>query len=263
MSDLLSMRGVCKNYHSGVRGCSASVVVLRDVDLDARAGEVTAIVAGPASGKTTLLMCASGLMRPDRGTISWFGGAPNRDLASRPHGIAYAGDRPFPYAFLTARETLEYAAIVRDLPLRDNGRRVSSVLERAGLGAVADRRVDALDGGAQTRLALAAALLAEPRLLVVDDVPPGCDPASATEAAALLRGVAAEGGAVIVAGRFVTSLSAGHVFHPTVPTRTYVLSAGRLEALLDPPNLVPRLVGVGRARVAEVEQSSAGEFEGR
>jgi len=263
MSDLLSMRGVCKDYNSGVRGCSASVVALRDVDLDARAGEVTAIVAGPASGKTTLLMCAAGLMRPDRGTIAWFGGAPNRDLASRPHGIAYAGDRPFPYAFLTARETLEYAAIVRDLPLRDNGRRVSSVLERTGLGAVADRRVDALDGGAQTRLALAAALLAEPRLLVVDDVPPGCDSASASEAVALLRGVAAEGGAVVVAGRFVASLSLETVFHPTVPTRTYVLTAGRLDAPAERPSLAPRSLSVGHARVAEVERSSAAENEGR
>ena len=263
MSNLLSMRGVCKDYHSGVRGCSASVVALRDVDLDARAGEVTAIVAGPASGKTTLIMCAAGLMRPDRGTVSWFGGAPNRDLASRPLGIAYAGDRPFPYAFLTARETLEYAAIVRDLPLRDNGRRVSAVLERTGLGAVADRRVDALDGGAQTRLALAAALLAEPRLLVVDDVPPGCDAASASEAVVLLRGVAAEGGAVVVAGRFVASVSAANVFHPTVPTRTYVLTAGRLEAPQEHLGLAQRLPGVGHARVAEVERPSPAENEAR
>jgi ABC-2 type transport system ATP-binding protein len=217
------------------------------------------IVAGPTSGKTTLLMCAAGLLRADRGTVSWFGSAPQRDPRTKPQGIAYAGDRPFPYAFLTARETLEYGAIVRDLPLRDNGRRVSAVLERTGLGAFADRRVDALDGGALARLAIGVALLADPRLLLVDDVPPGCDPASANEVAAILGGVAAEGGAVIVAGRLVSSLSVVGSFHPSVRVRGCVLAGGRLEASPDREQRTVRRAVAPRARVAEVEHRSAPE----
>ena len=262
MSDFLSRRGVYKTYHSGIRGCSASVAVLRDVNLDARAGEIVGIAAGPASGKTTLLMCAAGLLRADRGTVSWFGGAPHRDLVAKPHGIAYAGDRPFPYAFLTARETLEYAAVVRDLPLRDNGQRVSAVLERTGLAAFADRRVDALNGGALTRLALAAALLVEPRLLFVDDIPPGCDAASASEAAALLRGVAADGGGVVVAGRLVAALASASAFHPQVAVKTYALTRGRLDESVARAASAPTIVPT-HARVAEVDQRSAADYEAR
>lgn len=263
MSDLLSMRGVCKGYASGVRGCSASVAVLRDVNLDVCAGEVVAIAAAPASGKTTLLMCAAGLLRPDRGSVSWFGGVPIRGVLARPHGIAYAGNRPFPYAFLTARETLEYAAIVRDLPLRDNGQRVHTVLERTGLGPFADRRVDSLDGGALTRLALAGALLAQPRLLVVDDLPPGCDAASASEAAVLIRAVAADGGAAMVAGRLVAALSGASTFLPAVPVRTYLLSGGRLKAATERPPLAAQRVAAAHTRVAEAERASAAENEAR
>jgi len=258
------MRGVSKSYHSGVRGCSASVSVLRDVDLTVNAGDVVAITAAPASGKTTLLMCAAGLLRVDRGTICWFGGAPNRDAFPKPQGIAYTGDRPFPYAFLSVRETLEYAAIVRDLPLRDNGARVSAALERTGLGALADRRVDALDGGGLARLALAAALLAEPRLLVVDDIAPGCDGAAASEVAALIRAVAAEGGGVIVAGRLARALEAGGPFAAAAHVRRFALTKGRLEPNMEREPVTPRRrVAAPHARVAEGVGQSAAENEAR
>ena len=70
------MRGVWKSYDAGVRGCSATVTVLRDVHLDVSPGEMVGITAAPVSGKTTLLMCAAGLLRADRGYITWFGQPP-------------------------------------------------------------------------------------------------------------------------------------------------------------------------------------------
>src|SRR5512143_3173693 len=94
MSHCLTMCGVWKSYDAGVRGCSATVSVLRDVGLEVAAGELVGIVAAPASGKTTLLMCAGGMLRPDRGTVSWFGAAQRHDHSARPEGIAFAGDRP-------------------------------------------------------------------------------------------------------------------------------------------------------------------------
>ena len=59
MSDCLSLRGVSKSFEAGVRGCSATVRVLRDLDLDVFAGEIVGVHAAPSSGKTTLLMCAA------------------------------------------------------------------------------------------------------------------------------------------------------------------------------------------------------------
>src|SRR5262245_7707711 len=117
MTNSLSLRGVCKSYQAGVAGCSGSVAVLRDVDVDVSAGEIVAIGSSPGGGKTTLLMCSAGMMRPDRGTVSWFGRVQRHDGTARPNGIVYACDRPFPYGFLTVREALEYAAVIRDLPI--------------------------------------------------------------------------------------------------------------------------------------------------
>lgn len=259
------MRGVWKGYRAGVRGCSAAVSVLRNVDLDVSAGDVVSVVAGPAAGKTTLLMCAAGLLRPDQGSVSWFGGPPRRELSARPDGIAYAGDRPFPYGFLSVREALEYAAIVRDLPLRDSTGRVTLALERTGLAAVADRRVDTLDGGALARLSFAGAVLAHPRLLIVDDLPAACDAASARALVALLRVVAGEGAGVVVAGRLVSWMLSTDELH-VAASRTLVLAAGRLESTSELPSAAARRVVADvlpRARVAEPPRASAPENRAR
>jgi ABC-type multidrug transport system ATPase subunit len=240
MNHCLSMCGVWKSYDAGVRGCSATVSVLRDIHLDVAAGEMVGIAAAPASGKTTLLMCAGGLLRPDRGFISWFGGPPRRDASARPDGIVFAGDRPFPYGFLTIREAVEYAAIVRDLPLHDSAQRVADALDRVGLSPFAHRRVDSLAGNALARLALANALLSRPRLILVDDFAPGCDTDTAAELLALLRGMARDGAGVVVAGRYAASLSTGEADRVPVPTRVFTLSAGRVEPTAEPADVAAR-----------------------
>jgi len=257
MSHCLSMCGVWKSYDAGVRGCSATVTVLRDVHLDVAAGEMVGIAAAPVSGKTTLLMCAAGLLRPDRGYVTWFGGPRRRDGTARPEGIALAGDRPFPYGFLTIREAVEYAGIVRDLPLRDSTQRVTDALDRAGLGAISHRRVDTLEGNALARLAIASALLARPRLVLVDDFAPGCDADTAAQLLAVLRGVARDGAGIVVAGRFATRLSVGADL-ADVCTRCLTLVAGRLEPAPDLGDVAAAraVAAVAHAHTRVAERSS-------
>ena len=257
MNDCLALRGISKTYTAGIRGCSATVRVLRDLDLDVSGGEVVGVYAPPASGKTTLLMCAAGLLRPDRGSVAWFGCAAKRDGAI-PDGIAYVSDRPFPYAFLSVREAVEYAAIVRDLPLSDHAARVSETLEHTKLAAVAHRRVDALDGAQTSRLALASALLARPRLLVVDDLGSGCDAPATRDILTLLRGCAAQGAGVLIAGRLVPWLAADDgPLRVRADTRFVSLAGGRIEAMR-PPGVAPSgALPIAPARVAEWLPSAA------
>jgi len=257
MSHCLSMCGVWKSYDAGVRGCSATVTVLRDVHLDVAAGEMVGIAAAPVSGKTTLLMCAAGLLRPDRGYVTWFGAPPRHDAGARPEGITLAGDRPFPYGFLTTREAVEYAAIVRDLPLRDSAQHVSDALERAGLGAISHRRVDTLEGNGLARLAIACALLARPRLVLIDDFAPGCDADTAAQLLAVLRSVARDGAAVVVAGRFATRLSISADL-ADVRTRCFTLAAGRIEPTSDRGDVAARraVAAVTHAHTRVAERSS-------
>ena len=229
MTNSLSLRGVCKSYQAGIAGCSASVAVLRDVNLDVAPGELLAISSGVGAGKTTLLLCAAGLMRPDRGTVAWFGRVNRTGATPRPEGIAYACDRPFPYGFLTAREALEYSAVVRDLPIGQSANRVADALERTGLAPFADRRVDSLDGAGLSRLSIASALLQQPRLLLVDDVSSGCNGATAAELIAVLRWLSAQGASVVVAGAMTSWLRAADVGPSLGATRFLRLTDGQLE----------------------------------
>ena len=265
MTDCLALRGISKTYSAGIRGCSATVHVLRDLDLDVASGEIVALQAPPAGGKTTLLLCAAGLLRPDRGSISWFGCSARRDGAV-PDGIAYVSDRPFPYAFLSVREAVEYAAIARDLPLSNHAARVSETLEQTNLSAVAHRRVDSLDGAQASRMALATALLVRPRLLVIDDLGSGCDADAARDILALVRGCAAMGAGVLVAGRLVPWLvSDDGLRRAPVDTRLVSLFGGRIESptIVSAGNTRNRAVAFAPARVAESGRSSAAPNEAR
>ena len=259
MTNSLSLRGVCKSYHAGITGCSASVAVLRDVDLDVAPGEMLAISSGAGAGKTTLLLCAAGMLRPDRGTVAWFGRVNRAGVSPRPEGIAYACDRPFPYGFLTAREALEYSAVVRDLPISQSANRVADVLERTGLAPFSDRRVDSLDGAGLSRLAISAALLQQPRLLLIDDVSSGCNAATAAELIAVLRWLAAQGSAIVVAGAMTVWLRSADAASTVPQTRFLTLIDGHLEPDEDTRSHTRRTTTTQpiHARVAEVSPRAA------
>src|SRR2546423_7094720 len=106
MHPALSMCGVSKCYRAGVRGCSATVIALRGVDLQVTSGEVVGVVGGVGAGKSTLLLCAAGLLRPDAGEVTWFG--VGRHVRTAPPGVAYVPDCGAHYGFLTVREAVEY-----------------------------------------------------------------------------------------------------------------------------------------------------------
>ena len=259
MTNSLSLRGVCKSYQAGIAGCSAAVAVLRDLDLDVAPGEMVAISSGVGAGKTTLLLCAAGMLRPDRGTVAWFGRVNRAGATPRPEGIAYACDRPFPYGFLTAREALEYSAVVRDLPIGQCASRVVDALERTGLAPFSDRRVDSLDGAGLSRLAIATALLQQPRLLLVDDVSSGCHGETAAEIVAVLRWLAAQGTAVVVAGVMTSWLRSADTIGAPITMRFLTLADGRLASDAEPRSRARRATTTQpiHARVAEVSPRAA------
>jgi hypothetical protein len=85
----LGCRNLHKRFVAGVAGCSATSHVLRGVDLALGAGECAALTGPPAAGKSTLLLCAAGLLRPDAGDVRWFGRA-SLASAERPVGFYWS-----------------------------------------------------------------------------------------------------------------------------------------------------------------------------
>lgn len=167
MQPALCVRGLSKIYHSGTRGRATSVPALRDVTLDVECGEIVGVVGRPGSGRSTLLLCLSGLLRADEGTVTWFG----EQITAHhvPPGLAYVPQRAGYYSFLSVREALEYYATMHDLSSAGRASQVETALREVSLHVHATRRVSTLSPTMLQRLGLAQALIGSPRAILLDE----------------------------------------------------------------------------------------------
>jgi heme ABC exporter ATP-binding subunit CcmA len=202
--------------------------VLRRVDLRIEAGEVVALLGANGAGKTTLFSLLSGLMQPDDGERI-YGGVPQLDIGEALRArLAHVGHRPQVYPLLTARENLELFASLRSASL-DASARGEALLERLGLGAVMDQPVSTFSRGMAQRVALSRALAHQPELLILDEPFTALDPSGRGLLAKLLREVADEGSAVLLASHDIETVAA-------VVDRALVLEDGVIasELRVDP-----------------------------
>ncbi|MFQ5774894.1 MAG: ABC transporter ATP-binding protein [Kiloniellaceae bacterium] len=160
-------------------GYAADIDILRGLTVEARPGQLTTVIGANGVGKSTLLKCIVGQLRPHRGAITYEG----RDIAGiRSNqlvrmGIAYIAQRRNVFPHLTVRENLEMGAWI----FRRDRRRVAAAVERAFEAApilheFRNRRAGDLSGGQQRLLEVQRALLTDPRLLLVDEPTVGLDP---------------------------------------------------------------------------------------
>src|SRR5690348_10084515 len=177
----------------GITKCFDDVVALDGIDLDVAQGQVHGLVGPNGAGKTTLLGLLLGLAVADSGSLEILGVPVRRALAA-PDGVAGFVDGPGLYPSLTARQNLAALAALRGRDARAAG--VDEVLDEVGLTEVAGDRVRGFSLGMRQRLGLAAALLARPRLLVLDEPTNGLDPAGKKHTHRILAGLAADGTAV-------------------------------------------------------------------
>jgi ABC-2 type transport system ATP-binding protein len=159
---------------------------LAGVSFAVAAGGIHALLGPNGAGKTTLLRILSGLLKPDAGTISVRGAV----------GLVPSGDRSF-YLRISALENMLFFARLHGLGRREGKARATAALEAVELGAVARQPVGELSHGMQKRLSFARALLAEPRVVLVDEATHDLDPRAARTVLELTRGLAAGGAAVV------------------------------------------------------------------
>ncbi|HJQ12653.1 MAG TPA: ATP-binding cassette domain-containing protein [Gemmatimonadaceae bacterium] len=161
----LSVRSLSKTFVNGSRG--VAIHALRDISLEIRYGEIIGLVGRPGAGKTTLLLALAGLLRPDAGSITWFG----EQITGHhvPPGLAYVPQRSGYYSFLTVREALEYYATLHDLSSANRAAQVETALREVALHIHATRRVSSLSSSLLQRLGLAQALVGAPRATLLDE----------------------------------------------------------------------------------------------
>jgi heme ABC exporter ATP-binding subunit CcmA len=140
--------------------------VLRDVDLAVAEGESIAVMGPNGAGKSTLLKCLVGAVRPAAGRVCWFGETTTRRDRVR-RQIGFGGQECGLYAELTALENLLFAGRMNGVAKIHD--RAAAALAEAGLETQAHRPAGQLSQGMRQRLAIARALVHEPRLIVLDE----------------------------------------------------------------------------------------------
>jgi ABC-2 type transport system ATP-binding protein len=166
--------------------------VLHGVGFDLKAGSVTGLLGPSGCGKTTLIRAIAGLQAKVTGTVDVLGlpaGSPK--LRGR---IGYVTQEPSVYGDLTVTENLRFFAAVLGVAAAD----IDRVIETVDLRSHADARVDRLSGGQRSRASLAAALLGNPELLVLDEPTVGLDPVLRRDLWQLFHRLAADGATLLV-----------------------------------------------------------------
>ena len=193
------------------------------------AGQIHGVVGPNGAGKTTLLGLLLGLTVVDSGTLEILGMPAGRALAA-PDGVAGFVDGPGLYPALTARGNLAALAALRGPGARTAG--IDEVLEQVGLSDVADDRVRGFSLGMRQRLGLAAALLAKPRLLVLDEPANGLDPVGKRHVHDTLGRLAADGATVVLSSHRMDDLAA-MCSEVTILSTGRVVFSGPLSKLAD------------------------------
>jgi ABC-2 type transport system ATP-binding protein len=209
--------------------------VLRGISAEVPTGEVAGLLGPSGCGKSTLMRAVVGVQKVASGTVNVLG-EPAGSPALRPR-VGYVTQAPSVYADLTIHENLRYFARVLNAPAE----RVEEVLAAVDLARSGDRLVGTLSGGQRSRVSLAAALLGQPELLVLDEPTVGLDPVLRRDLWDLFHRLADDG---------VTLLVSSHVMDEAARCdRLLLMREGDLIAYTTPDEL--------RERTGEQEMEAA------
>ena len=172
--------------------------VVVGLDLSVRSGEFYALLGPNGAGKTTILRMVAGLLRQDAGSISVCGIDTARDPVGAKSVVAWVSDEPMVYDRLTPLEYLEFVAGLWRVEPHDAERRAHELIDWLGLGPHANQRCAGFSKGMLQKVALAGALVHEPRLIILDEPLTGLDAGSARQVKDVLRQRVAEGVTVIM-----------------------------------------------------------------
>jgi ABC-2 type transport system ATP-binding protein len=186
---------------AGLRKKFGHVVAVEDVSFTVAYGRITGFLGPNGAGKTTTLRMLLGLIRPDAGTAT-IAGTPYPDLASPVRTVGALLD-PAAHPGRSGRDHLRVLAAAAGIP---EGR-AGQLLATVGLQHAARQRAGGYSLGMRQRLGLAAALLGDPAVLVLDEPANGLDPQGIRWLRDLLRGLAAEGRAVLVSSHILAEVA--------------------------------------------------------
>jgi ABC-type multidrug transport system ATPase subunit len=202
--------------------------VVEGLTLEVAKGEICGFLGANGSGKTTTIRMLCGLLTPDGGSGTCLGLDILKEAQQIRRQIGYMTQRFSYYEDLTVRENLDFVAAVYEMPARR--RAVPDIMARMGLADRADQLAGQLSGGWKQRLALAACVLHQPKLLLLDEPTAGVDAQARREFWDLIHDMAGDGLTVLVSTHYMDEAERCK--------RIVYLSNGRIVVQGTPPEVV-------------------------
>ena len=241
---------------NGLSKSFGKVQAVHDLSFSVQFGRVTGFLGPNGAGKSTTLRTLLGLIHPHAGTAT-FGGVPYEQL---PHPSAHVGAVLEEASFHPGRSGRNHLRILAAAGSHPDSR-VSTVLEQVGLADAADRRVKGYSMGMRQRLAIAAALLGDPDVLILDEPANGLDPPGIRWMRDLLRAEAARSRAVLVSSHLLSEVSQS-VDDVVVISHGVLRGSGTLESVLGGADGPVTRVRAGEAdRLAALLREQAHDVE--
>jgi ABC-2 type transport system ATP-binding protein len=188
-------RGLTKKY--------GEFVAVDKLDLTVRHGEVFGLLGPNGAGKTTTILMLLGLSEPTAGGARVLDLDPARNPVAVKRHVGYLPDAVGFYGGMTGRQNLRYTARLNGVDRKVAEDRIDQLLERVGLTRAADLAVDKYSRGMKQRLGLADVLVKDPSIVILDEPTTAIDPAGVVEVLDLVRELAREGAAVLLASHLL------------------------------------------------------------
>ncbi len=183
---------------SGVRKTFGPTVAVDGINLNVQPGEFYALLGPNGAGKTTTLRMIAGLLRPDAGQISIFGVDAVRDPIAAKQITAWLPDEPMLYDKLSPLEYLEFVAGLWSVPARIAEKKAAELIDVLELGPHRNTRCEGFSRGMKQKVALAGALIHDPRLIMLDEPLTGIDAGVARQVKDLLTARVRAGATIIL-----------------------------------------------------------------
>jgi ABC-2 type transport system ATP-binding protein len=210
----LQVRGLTKRFDR---------LAVDALDLAVRAGEFYALVGPNGAGKTTTLRMVAGLLRPDAGSVAIFGIDALSEPVAAKQVMAWVSDEPMIYDKLTPLEYLEFVAGLWGIDPKTSQASAHELLLSLGLGAHLHERCEGFSKGMRQKVALAGALVHDPRLIILDEPLTGLDAVSARHVKGLL-GDRVRAGCTVIMTTHILEVA------ERMADRIGVIASGRLVA---------------------------------
>lgn len=200
------------------------IQALKGVSFEVPEGSVFGILGPNGSGKTTLLGTVMDVLKADSGDYHWFGDGPKEDQRKQ---IGTLLETPNFYHYLSGERNLQIAAEIKQRGQND----VESVLRKVNLYERRTSKFSSYSLGMKQRLALAAALLGNPSVLVLDEPTNGLDPVGIAETRTLVRMLAKEGKTIILASHLLDEVEKVCT-HVAILLKGVLITSGRVDEVL-------------------------------